>query len=178
MSASTVARRYARALFSIGLEDGQFQAYADQLGRIERAFAASAELRDAWLNPANARPVRLAVAEQLAGSAGLAPATANLLKLLVERQRTQELSALVRAYGELVDAHTGRVRALVTSARPLSGEQQERLQKLLAAQTGKDVVLEAKVDASLIGGVTTQLGSTVMDGSIRTQLERLRATLA
>ncbi len=178
MSATSVARRYARALFSIGLEDGQFQAYAEQLARVSGAFAGSAELQDAWLNPAHPGAARLAVAEQLAQASGLAPATANLLKLLVERGRTGELAAIARSYGEMVDEKNGRLRAVVTSATPLSSEQQGALQRALCGFTGKDVVLEAKSDPALIGGLTTQIGSTVVDGSVRTQLERLRTALS
>jgi F-type H+-transporting ATPase subunit delta len=174
---SSVSRRYARALMTLGLEDGRFEAYAEELARVEAAFGASAELRDLWLNPAHPREQRLKAVDLLEKPLGLSPHVANTLRLVVERSRAAELPNLVRAFSELVDAQVGRVRAVVTSAAPMPAEVTGRLGGVLAQLTNKRIVLETKVDPGLIGGLTAQVGSMVYDGSLRTQLENLRETL-
>lgn len=177
MASGSVARRYARALMDLGVADGQFEAYSDELGRLEAAFAASAELRDVWLNPAHGKDRRLAAVAGLTGPLKLSASVGNLLRLLVERQRIVDLSNIARAYRELVDEKAGRVRATVTSAAPLSADLTAKLGAALAGMTKKRIVLDTKVDPSLIGGVTAQVGSTVLDGSLKTQLEQLRESL-
>lgn len=176
--ASSVARRYARALLALGVEDGQFETYALQLEQVRAVFTGSPELRDLWENPVHGRDRRLAGLEVVATKLALAPLVANLLRLLVERRRISEIEAIAQAYRTLVDERVGRVRAVVTSAAALSGDQTERLGAALAALTRKQIVLETRVDPALIGGVVAQVGSTLLDGSLRTQLESLRGKLA
>lgn len=177
MSQSSVARRYAKALMSLGLEDGRFEAYAEELQQVARAFAASAELRDLAANPAYGREQRHAVVGELARALTLSPVVLNVLRLAVDRQRLVDVPDIARVYGAFVDEQAGRVRAVVSAAVPLPAEVTERLGAALAAITHKRIVLETKVDRALLGGVVAQVGSTVLDGSLRTQLEGLRDAL-
>ena len=177
LATASIGRRYARALLSLGLEDGRSQAYADELDKVAASGAASAELQDLWNNPAHGRPSRLASVDALAKGLQLSPVVVNLLKLLADRSRLSQVEDVARAYRALVDEKAGLVRARVTSAKPLTKAEQAKLAKSLAGLTGKQVVLEAKVDASLVGGVVADVGSTRLDGSLRTQLEGLRRKL-
>jgi F-type H+-transporting ATPase subunit delta len=77
----------------------------------------------------------------------------------------------------MVDQQAGRVRATVTSAGPLSDDELGRLREALGRMTGRSIVLEAKTDSSLLGGAVTQVGTTMLDGSLRTQLLRMRDEL-
>jgi len=101
----------------------------------------------------------------------------SFLRLLVDRQRIGDLAQIERAYRTLLDAQVGRVRATVTSAAPLSEQETQRLREAIAAMTGRTIVLDAKTDPSIIGGVVTQVGATQFDGSLRTQLGRMRDAL-
>lgn len=177
MVSSSIARRYARALSSIGLEDGGIEAYGDELQRVVQANAVSEELRDLWSNPAHSREDRLAGIDALAGQLQLSPAVGNLLRLLVERGRMTDLEAISRAYREIVDAHVGRVRAVVSSASALPETLTNQLGEALRKATGREIVLESRVDPSLLGGVVAQVGSTILDGSLRAQLLKLREEL-
>ena len=177
MSASSVARRYARALMSLGTEDGQFAAYGEQLGRAAEAYAVSEDLRDLWSNPAHDRAQRMAGVEALVKHLDLWPAVANVMRLLIERGRGNQIGDISRAYAELLDEKLGRVRATVTSARPLTEEQQARLQQVLGARTGRQVTIETRIEPAIIGGVVAQVGSIVYDDSVRTRLERMREEL-
>lgn len=173
MVSSSVARRYARALFALGVEDGQYETYASQLERVAEAFAASEELRDLWLNPAYSREQRLAALAAVEKPLNLGPLVVSTLRLLVERQRVGQLEAIVRAYRELADERSGRIRAQVISARELPGDVVSQVSGALSKATGREISLETLVDPSLLGGLVAQVGSTVLDGSLRTQLVRL-----
>jgi F-type H+-transporting ATPase subunit delta len=101
----------------------------------------------------------------------------SFLRLLVDRRRLGELPDIARSYRDLVDAQVGRVRGTVTSAQPLPPDDLERVRKALAETTRKSLVLEPRTDPAILGGLVAQVGPTVWDGSLRTQLERLRKEL-
>ncbi len=77
----------------------------------------------------------------------------------------------------MVDQQVGRVRAVVIAAAPLAESEVEELREAIAAMTGRTIVLDTRTDPSLIGGVVTQVGATMLDGSLSTQLERMREEL-
>jgi len=105
------------------------------------------------------------------------PTCQNFVYLLVDRKRITSLKVIMEQYAELVDQHLGRVRAEVTSARPLSAPQRMRLTPALAKSSGKQVILAERVDPSLIGGVIPRMSGKVIDGSVRPRLNALRDRL-
>lgn len=172
----SVARRYARALFD--LTAASSEQVLEQLGVLVRALSQSAELSDLAKNPAHGRAQRLAVIDAvMAQVPGLDPMLANAMRLLVERGRLGYLPDVARQYREQADVKAGRVRGKVSSARPLSAETLKQLERQLEQATQRNVVLEAQVDPSLLGGAAAQVGSVVYDGSLRAQLDDLRKTL-
>jgi F-type H+-transporting ATPase subunit delta len=175
--AASVARRYARALLALGLEEGRHEKYGEELEAVAAALDASAEARDMVLNPGFTKAQRQGVIDTLAQGLSLSPMVVSFLRLLVDRRRIGQVDAIARAYRELVDAQVGRIRAVVTSAYPLSQEDLNRLRDTIAAAARRSIVLETKTDPSLVGGLVTQVGVTVYDGSIKTQLERMREEL-
>jgi F-type H+-transporting ATPase subunit delta len=177
MILGSIARRYAKALFSLAVEKGRIEAWNDSLHALGQAVDASAELRDVLQNPAYTREARAAVVGQLAATLKLDTEPTSLLQLLGERNRLSGLSAIVAAYRELADAELGRVRAKVTSAVPLDDAAIHAIAEKLSAATKKQVLVERAVDPAILGGVVAQVGSVVYDGSLRTQLEDLRSTL-
>ena len=177
MIPSSVARRYARALLSLGLEEGRPEQYGDQLEQVLETIRANRELRILLENPGYSLPDRQGAIDALASALGLSPLSVNFLRLLLERQRIGDLAQIARIYRAMVDQQAGRIRATVTSARPLGDDQTDRLRDAIGRMTGRSVVLESQTDSSLIGGVVAQVGTTLLDGSLRTQLERLRQEL-
>lgn len=174
----SIARRYARALLDVTAESQRTDAVATQLDSLVKAFEKSPELSDVLLNPAYSRAQRAQVVESLIQLAGnLDPILANTLRLLVERNRLIYLPDLARVFREMADTRAGRVRGQVTSAAPLAPDTLEQLRKNLQQLTQRDVILEQKVDPSLLGGVAAQVGSVLYDGSLRTQLEQMRRQL-
>jgi F-type H+-transporting ATPase subunit delta len=175
--ASSVARRYARALLSLGLDEGRFEEYGAELETVLQAMKASRELAFVLGNPGYSVEQRQGAIAALSQTLDLSPLTVNFLRLLVDRQRIGDLAAIARAYRAMVDQQSGRVRATVTSARPLSEDEIGRLREAIGRMTGRSIVLESKTDPSLIGGAVTQVGAIMLDGSLRTQLERMRDEL-
>jgi len=172
-----VARRYARALLSLASEEGRHEQLADELSQVLRTMRENRELGFLLETPGYSQEQRRAAVDALGTALSLSPLLMKFLRLLVERQRTPDLAAIQRAYSALLDQQVGRVRATVTAAQPLSPDEVKKLRDTLASLTGQSVVLEAKTDPRILGGVVTQVGPTQYDGSLKTQLDKLRAEL-
>jgi F-type H+-transporting ATPase subunit delta len=175
--AGSVARRYARALFQIGVDGGSFEALGQELADLAALFEESVELRQTMVNPVFKPSEKRAILEKLLPRVTPSPVVQRFALLLLERGRIGLLPSLARAYRELSDAHAGRVRAVVVSATPLSAADLERVRRSLERRTQKKVMLEAEVDPNLIGGLVARVGDLVLDGSVRTQLDTLREKL-
>jgi F-type H+-transporting ATPase subunit delta len=173
----SVARRYARALFGIGVDGGNFEALGQEIGDLAALWTSSAELRQALENPVFRPDEKRKVLEQILPRVAPTSEVRRLALLLLERRRIMLLPAIARAYRDMADAHTGRVRARVTSSELLTPAVVDRVRRALEERTGKKVIVETAVDPSLIGGVVAQVGDLVLDGSVRTQLADLRSKL-
>ena len=173
----SIGRRYAKALLQIGIATKSFDAMGRELDRAAETFAKSQELRDALENPVFPADKRRLVVEEIARRLALSSNVRNLLLLLLDKGRISALPDIARAHRQLVDEEAGRARATITSATPLDPALEARLKGALEKQTGKTVILEKKIDPTLIGGVIAQVGDLVLDGSIKTQLQQIRDDL-
>jgi F-type H+-transporting ATPase subunit delta len=174
----SIARRYARALLDVATEAGRADAVSEQLSSFSNALGQNRELADVLFNPAYSREQRARVVESLLKALGpVEPVLANTMRLLVDRNRLGYLPDIARLFRDMADAQAGRVRGQVTSAVPLSADTLQSLAGTLKTLTQRNVVLEAKVDPAVLGGVAAQVGSTLYDGTLRTQLEQMRRQL-
>jgi F-type H+-transporting ATPase subunit delta len=174
----SIARRYARALLDVATEAGRADAVSEQLTSFSSAVGQNRELADVLFNPAYTREQRARVVESLLKALGqVETVLANSMRLLVDRNRLGYLPDIARLYRDMVDTQAGRVRGHVTSAVPLSADTLQSLAGTLKQLTQRNVVLESRVDPSVLGGVAAQVGSTLYDGTLRTQLEQLRREL-
>ena len=153
--------------------------------QVERDFASfaglmsqNAELHSVLTNPAIAASSKHHLVEALATRLNMAMPSHKLVLLLADRDRLALVPEVLEVYRERLMEHQQVVRADVTTAAPLSPERVAQLQKQLTDITGRRVEMTTHVDPSIIGGVVTRIGSTVYDGSIATQLARLKDTLA
>jgi F-type H+-transporting ATPase subunit delta len=173
-----MARRYAKALVEVAATSGDLETVRQELADFAEILRGHREFRLFVENPSVLRRDKAALFEQVVTMPGFRPLTTTFLRILLEAGRLGALESILRAYVALVDEHLGRVKAVVTTAAPLPAEQQERLRQRLALVAGKQVYLEIQDDPSILGGLITQIGSLVYDGSVRTQLVRLGDQLA
>jgi F-type H+-transporting ATPase subunit delta len=179
MTSRAAAGRYARALFDVSKSEG-----AD-LQRVERELSGFAEiiagndlLHRVLTNPAVPAPKKRAAVEQLIDRVGgLLGPVSKLLLMLAERDRLAILPDLVEGYRSRLRDHLKIVRAEVVTAAPLAADRVDALREGLARATGRQVQLDTRVDAAIVGGAVARLGSTVFDGSITRQLEKMKETL-
>jgi len=172
-----IARRYAKALLLIGQQDEQTERYRIELQSVAALVAGDRRLEQAITNPLYDSAARKRVLQSLISRLALSQAVESFLVLLFEKGRMAFLGAINDFYQKLADELKGVARATVTSAGELSADAVERIRTALSKRTGRDVILEVKQDHSLIGGLVTQIGDLVLDGSIRTQLLNMRESL-
>ncbi len=173
MAGDNAARRYAQAVFEIAREGGTIAAWRNELADL--ATALGNEQFAAWLSDE-----RIALEERSAAVGrvlDVSPLALNLAKLLVSRGRAGDAPAVAEAFNRLADAHDGIEDAMITTAVPLSAEQQERITQQLSGSLGKKIRMTAAVDPSLLGGVIVRVGDRLVDGSVKTRLRLLRKEL-
>ena len=134
-------------------------------------------LETVLLNPAVPVPRKRAAVSALVDRAGTSPVLAKLLLLLAERDRLVLLPDLLAAYRERLREYQNIVRAEVTTTAPLAADRAKAIEHSLARVTGRTVTLATRVDPSIIGGVIARIGSTVYDGSVARQLEKMKQRL-
>jgi F-type H+-transporting ATPase subunit delta len=169
------AKRYAKALFDLARDEGKLEPW---MAALRNAVAVLDDPTVSFYFSLPKIPMsrKLEAIDLLARGAD--PTLIRFLGLLASRQAISLLPDIMREYGDLLDGLLGRVRATATTAVPLSKAQQDQLRKQLRDMLEKDVVLEARVDESIIGGIVVRVGDQVIDGSVRTKLERLKQRLA
>jgi F-type H+-transporting ATPase subunit delta len=170
-------RRYATALFQLAREAGQEEQVGQEIAQFYAACSGS-ELQTILSNPAFAVDSRKRVLIQVANAQKLSVLTTHFLSLLLERDRLGHLPGIVGGYQRLLNQAKGRVEAKVTSARPIETSHLERLLATLRGISGKEVVLQQEVDPALIGGLLVELEGKVYDGTVSTQLEKMRQRIA
>jgi F-type H+-transporting ATPase subunit delta len=173
----TVARRYAKALLTMGKEDDHYKEYGEGLSGFAHLLGREPELKDALLNPIHSREDRRTLLLRMIELLQLPPMVSNLLQLLLDKHRLNVVDGVAQAYQEMVDEVENVSRARVKTAIYLDDATQERLRQTLEKLTGSTVVMEVEEDASIIGGVVAKVGDLVLDGSVRTQINSLKESL-
>lgn len=169
----SIARRYARALFD--LEKADPRDTAKRLASFAALIAGNPTLREVLQSPAFSLEERKRVLGRILAEQPVP--LPRFLSLLVERKRIGSLAAIVEEYEKLVDEREGRARVLVEVAVPLEATAIDRLKALLQNSLDKEIVLEQKVEPELIAGVAIRIGGLKIDGSFRSQLNRMRERL-
>ena len=172
---SVVAARYAKALADVVTADSE--QIAAQLRAVDDMIESSSELRNALASPAVAPSRKRAVIARLIAPMNVSAHVRNFLFVVIDHRRVQQLKAIVESFENLADERSGFVRADVTSAHEMPQAQRAALEVQLSRLAGKKAKLRYTTDPALVGGVVAKVGSTVYDGSVRGQLDRLRVKL-
>jgi F-type H+-transporting ATPase subunit delta len=178
MTGRAAAIRYARALFDVALKEGDIQQVGRDLRQFSELVSSNEALSRVLSNPAIPVQKKRALVQELIARAGaVSPIVAKLLALLADRDRLNLLPDIVQSYEHRLMDHAQVVRADVVTAIALPSDRVQALQQGLSRATGRQVQLENRIDSSIIGGAVARVGSTVYDGSVMTQLEKLRQQL-
>jgi F-type H+-transporting ATPase subunit delta len=168
-----IAERYAMALFELAEEKGELDRVAADLRTLRAMLAESADFRRMCISPVIGLTAKGRAVAGLAKRAELSAVTTNFLGVLAHNGRLFVLSASIAAFLGLLATKRGELTAKVTSASPLADAQVAAISAALRRGLGQTVALESSVDAKLLGGLVVQVGSRMLDGSVRTKLQRL-----
>jgi len=172
-----LATRYARALLG-ALPDAAGQNLADEfLTALSDSLKANADLRGFFLDPASSASAKKSLLEKLCAIRGLPDRVRTFVGLVVDNGRLANLTSIAEVFHLEREAGQGTVSATLTAAAPLTPELAARAKTALEKLSGRKVNLKVEIDPGLLGGAVTQVGSMVYDGSLKTQLARLRRTM-
>jgi F-type H+-transporting ATPase subunit delta len=177
VKSSVIARRYAKALILIGREDNRIDDYREAMGAFLSLLDREKQLAQVISNPVYSTANRRNVLQAVLEKTETPKVISAFLMLLFDKGRIVFLPGIYEYYNKLADEAKGIVKADLVSASELTSEVYEQIRGALSKLTGKEVVLEAKQDPALIGGVVTRIGDLVLDGSVRTQLQNMRESL-
>ena len=172
-----LSRRYTRALFQLAREAGAEEKIGQEIEQFFSVYNGS-DLQKVLINPSFAVPVRKRILAQVTQSQQLSDLTVNFLSLLLERDRLVQMAGIVSCYRRLLNEAKGRVEAKVVSTNPLDPALVEQLRERLRGLAGKEILLQQETNPSLLGGLWVELEGKVYDGSIRTQLEKMKQRIA
>ncbi len=177
MKQTILARRYAKALFAVGKEEGKFTEYNEALQGVAGLYISHPQVVDALTNPLYPLDIRQKVMVGMVESMGVEKIMANFLNLLVEKKRADILPEVAEEYQAMVDNEKNVSHGSVVSAIELREALQDKVRAALEKLTGKKVELTTSVDPSIIGGIIAKVGDLELDGSIRTQLASLKDSI-
>lgn len=177
MSTNAIAKRYAKALVQIGSEAGSVDGFNGELSRFSTLLTDNRELSAVFANPAYGIEEKKEILKDTVAKLAVSPMISNLLMLLLERGRISVLPQIAQSYAGYADELSGVIRPTLSSGLPLDAAQVDEIKSALEKSTGKKVELKVVVDPALIGGVVTQIGDKVFDGSVRTQLANIQDIL-
>jgi len=176
---AAVASRYARALVEVILEqriDGDVA--RQQLRTLVDAVHESLELRRVWESPAVLPEQKRAVLDAIAAQIGAVKPIRNFMAVIIDHRRIGMLNDIVRVFETELDAQLGFAEVQISSARPLSPQEQREVESRVERMTGKKVRASYASNPELLGGVVVRVGDTIYDGSVRGQLEKMRLELS
>ena len=168
-------RRYGQAIFELAHEQGEADQWGQDMNAVAEAFQDAdfiALLKHAGVPAEDKRRATDAVL------AGVRPMVMNMVNLLVARGLVDAIPEACREYQDLLDRQEGRQRVEITTAVPLEPAEVERITSFVAGLIGREVVVTAHVDESILGGLVIQIGDRLLDGSARARLSGLREQLS
>ena len=177
MLSRIIAKKYAKALLGIGLNNGNYQALGQDLDKMADLLGESRDLRIVLRSPAFPKSARKTVARKVGERLGLATTTVKFIELLMHRKRMDHFFLITKTYRDLCDEVAGRTRVTLITPLDLPSGLVQEIKSQLESLTGKEVTLSLEKDPSLIGGFLTKIGNVVYDGSLKAQIAKLRDDL-
>jgi F-type H+-transporting ATPase subunit delta len=178
LSLQTIARRYGTALADVAIERREEREVQNELDQWAAMIESNPQLKEVFANPTIVYDHKKKLLEDLIARTRVSETTSSFLRVLLRNQRISQLRDIAERYGQVLDERGGIVAAHVTTARPLPEDLRNSLHDTLATATGRKVRLSFTTDESIIGGLVARIGSTIFDGSVQGQLDRLANEMA
>ncbi|HWA68977.1 MAG TPA: F0F1 ATP synthase subunit delta [Rhizomicrobium sp.] len=172
-----LAGRYANALFELAQDSRALDAVSADLSSLRKALETSPDLARLVRSPVFSAADQARALKAVLAKMGAGALTTKFVLLLASKRRLFALTGIIRGYESLVAKSRGETQAEVASARPLSGAEVKELTAALKSSLGKEPRLHTKVDPTLLGGLVVKVGSRMIDSSLRTKLDGLRAAM-
>jgi F-type H+-transporting ATPase subunit delta len=171
---NTYARAFADVVVDKRLDPAKTLAEAQQISALVRE---SGELREVWVAPSIPAEQKLAVLDAIVKRAGISQMVRNFIAVVIDKGRVHFLQDIVAEFGHELNQRLGFAEAEITTSRELSSDERSALESDLAKVTGKKIRARYDQDRSILGGAIARVGSTVYDGSVKGQLEKIREQL-
>jgi F-type H+-transporting ATPase subunit delta len=176
---ASVSNRYARAfadvVLDLKLDPGQI---VEQVRSLVAVVAGSPDLRRVWDSPAIPGEQKRKLLDRIVSTMGVEKRVRNFIAVLIDHHRIAALGEIARQFEHDLNSRLGFAEAEITSARALSESEKRSLEAQIASLTGKKVRAQYAQDSSVLGGAVVKIGSTIYDGSVRGQLQRLKEQLS
>jgi F-type H+-transporting ATPase subunit delta len=174
---SKVSKRYAKALLSLGKEDGKYQQYGQDLHDFSSFYTENEEFAHSVSNPVFSLEDRKRILNFVLEKTRYTETVKNFLNLLLDKNRISVIPGIYAYYEKLTDDVANIARAEVVTPEPLGEEAKKRLEKVLESLTSRQVKMATREDKALIGGIVVKIGDLVLDGSVKAQLMGLKESL-
>lgn len=171
---SSSARRFAKALIGVAREENKVDAYGKELRSVVAVFKGNEDLYKVLLNPMYKIEERRSLVGAVSGSLKLSEYVGRFIAILVETRNIRLLEAVAEAYSRLEDELSGRIRAVVEAPAEPGAALLDEIRKKIAEAAGKEVIISFKENKALLGGLIVRMENTVLDGSLKTQLELMK----
>ncbi len=176
---SAVTSRYARAFADVVIERGLDPTrILQELETIDAIARDSLELRRVWESPAIAADQKRRLLDAIVARQGISRLVRNFIAVLIDHRRIIMLEQVLKDFQRELDDRLGFAEAEIASVRDLSDSERRALEAQVESLTGKKVRARYSRDASLLGGAVVKVGSTIYDGSVAGQLQRIREQLS
>lgn len=176
---SAVTSRYARAFVDVVMDDRlDAGKIVQELRSIAENIHSSLDLRRVWENPSIPAEQKRGLLDAIAAREGISRPVRNFIAVLIDHARIRLLDEVIKDFEHELDARLGFAEAQITTVRDLSERERHNMEAQVEKLTGKKVRARYKRDSAILGGAVVQVGSTIYDGSVRGQLQRIREELA
>jgi F-type H+-transporting ATPase subunit delta len=173
----TISRRYAKALLSLGQEDGKYLRYGEEIKAFSEFLKEETKLKEILQSPMYDAASRKNLLGLVLEKTGFSHTINNFIQLLMAKGRIRYLEDISTIYTQLTDELSNIKRAVVTTAIQLSEDILQRIRAALKEAVQKEVIVTVNQDPAIIGGLIAQVGDLILDGSLRTQLRSLKESL-
>ncbi len=172
-----IARRYAKALVNLAENEKDLDNTGKHLNSITEVYKENLELRQVLSDTKVSSGIKLEILKDILSKIKVSKLVDTFSRYLLAKRRIDFLPDIERAFNLLLQEKLGRIEANVTTASELPKDTVKKLVDAISSYSGKEIEVNVTIDPSIIGGIVTRIGSTVIDGSIQTYLNQIRQSI-